>query len=100
MARATEGTTGPAVSKPARTTGGDRPARPRASQARRLPQVLDSNLQFLRDVRAELNRVSWPDRPTLIASSVVVIFVLAVTAAYLTACDLVLAKIFQHILTH
>ncbi|HXX40058.1 MAG TPA: preprotein translocase subunit SecE [bacterium] len=100
MARATEGTTGPAIGKPARTASGDRSARLRASQARRVPQVLDSAMRFLRDVRSELNRVSWPDRQMLIASSLVVVFVLVVTALYLAGCDFVFAKIFEQVLAH
>lgn len=99
MARATDGTTGPVIGKPARTAGGDRPAaRPKASQARRVPQVFDVAIRFLLDVRAELKRVSWPDRQTLIASSLVVVFVLIVTSLYLAGWDFVFAKIFEQIL--
>ncbi|HLJ61470.1 MAG TPA: preprotein translocase subunit SecE [bacterium] len=99
MARASDGTTGPAIGKPVRTASGDRAAtRPKASQARRVPQVFDVAIRFLLDVRAELKRVSWPDRQTLIASSVVVVFVLIVTALYLAGWDFVFAKIFEQIL--
>jgi len=100
MARATDGATGPAIGKPARAPGSDRPAsRPaRAAAARRFPRVVETAVQFLKDVRAEMKRVAWPDRQTVIASSLVVIFVLVVTALYLGGWDLLLAEIFRQIL--
>jgi preprotein translocase subunit SecE len=101
MARAPEGVTGPAVGKPGRIAPVvERPApRPlRVPQFRRAPRVLGTTVQFLKDVRAELNRVAWPDRKTVIASSMVVVFVLAVTALYLTAWDWVWAKLFEVLL--
>jgi len=52
----------------------------------------------LKDVRAELNRVAWPDRQMVIASSLVVVFVLVVTALYLAGWDLLLAEISKQIL--
>lgn len=120
MARATDGAgaTGPAFGKPARLTPAgllsrtrDNPAVPiraqpgkpavrqgRPAPARRVPPVVETSLQFLKDVRAEMNRVAWPDRQTVIASSLVVVFVLTVTALYLAGWDLVLAELFKQIL--
>ncbi len=101
MARAPEGVTGPAVGKPGRIAPvAERPAaRPlRVPSVRRVPRILGTTVQFLKDVQAELNRVAWPDRKTVIASSVVVVFVLVVTALYLTAWDWIWAKLFEVIL--
>lgn len=99
MPRGTDGATGPALSKPARAASSGAAARPAKSvQGRRLPSVVSDAVQFLRSVMAELNRVSWPDRQTVTASTVVVVFVLIVTALYLAGWDLVLAKLFQQIL--
>ena len=101
MARAPEGVTGPAVGKPGRIAPvAERPApRPlRVPQFRRVPRVLGTTVQFLKEVRAELNRVAWPDRKTVIASSMVVVFVLMVTALYLTAWDWIWAKLFEVLL--
>lgn len=95
MARATEGAPGSALGKPARVTVA-RPAK--AAPARWLPRWAEAAVQFLKDVRAEMNRVAWPDRQVVIASSLVVIFVLVVTALYMAAWDLVWAKLFQAIL--
>jgi preprotein translocase subunit SecE len=99
MARASNGVTRPAIGKAARAAAERSAVRQgRAPQARRLPQVLQNAEQFFRDVVAELNRVSWPDRQTLIASSLVVVFVLTVTSLYLGAADLIFAKLFERFL--
>jgi len=96
MARGSEGTTGPVPNRPARVqVAGPRPVR---VAPRKLPQPIEVSVQFLKDVRAEMNRVAWPDRQTLIASSVVVVFVLAVTALYLAGVDLVFAKLLEPII--
>jgi preprotein translocase subunit SecE len=63
-----------------------------------MPRPIEVAIQFLKDVRAEMNRVAWPDRQTVIASSVVVVFVLTVTALYLGGIDLVFAKLLEPIL--
>jgi preprotein translocase subunit SecE len=95
MARATEGAPGSALGKAARVAVA-KPAK--AAPARRIPRWVTAAVQFLKDVRAEMNRVAWPDRQVVIASSLVVIFVLVVTALYMAALDLVWAKLFQAIL--
>lgn len=97
MTRASNGATGSAIRKPARTATPERSAarQGRVPQAGPLVQAWKNAQQFLREVIAELNRVTWPDRQTLVASSLVVVFVLAVTALYLGACDFVFAKMFE-----
>ena len=52
---------------PDRSAAGQRTAEPRAS----LPQ-------FLREVRAEMRKVTWPGRPEIINYTLVVLFMLAV----------------------
>ncbi|HEV2283746.1 MAG TPA: preprotein translocase subunit SecE [bacterium] len=96
MARGSEGATG-SLGKPARVQAPERPRSVRAAP-RRLPRFIEVSIQFLKDVRAEMNRVSWPDRQTVIASSVVVVFVLTVTALFLGGVDLVFAKLLEPIL--
>lgn len=97
MARGTEGVPAGAVSgKPARAPERPRPVfRP---APRRMPQFVEVAIQFLKDVRGEMNRVSWPDQKMVIASSAVVVFVLVVTGLYLAGIDLVFAKLLQPIL--
>ncbi|HKV45826.1 MAG TPA: preprotein translocase subunit SecE [bacterium] len=110
MARATDGASGPALGKPARVPasgltspggerakGAEKPARSGRLPARRLPRVWTVALQFLNEVRAEMNRVAWPDRQTVIASTVVVVFVLVVTSLYLGLWDYLFATLFTSV---
>ncbi len=103
MAPAPDGVTGPVIGKPGRIAPtAERPAvKPaKAPQIRRVPHLLGVTVQFLKDVRAEMKRVTWPDRKTVFASSVVVVFVLIVTALYLTSWDFLWAKLFERLLGH
>jgi preprotein translocase subunit SecE len=59
--------------------------------------VWSAAVQFLGDVRGEMNRVAWPDRQTVIASTVVVVFVLTVTSIYLAGWDYIFAGLFSYL---
>ncbi len=73
--------------------------RPAARQvARRGPSPVERATRYLREVRAELNRVTWPSRQELIASTVVVLVVVTVMAAYLGAWDALFTWLFQRVL--
>lgn len=73
--------------------------RPAARAAgRRGASPVERATRYLREVRAELNRVTWPSRQELIASTVVVLVVVAVTAAYLGAWDALFTWLFQRVL--
>ena len=89
----------PAVpQKPDRLKPADRPTpRPARLQIGQLPRLWSAAVQFLGDVRAEMNRVSWPDRQTIIASTVVVVFVLTVTSLYLAGWDYIFAGLFSYL---
>jgi preprotein translocase SecE subunit len=119
MARASDGASGPAVGKAMRMAPGAAPGglapkgperaravEPRVSRAparwqpRRLPKLWNTAIQYLTDVRAEMNRVAWPDRQTVIASTVVVLFVLTVTALYLAGWDYLFAQLFNYLFSH
>jgi preprotein translocase subunit SecE len=54
--------------------------------------------EFVREVVAEFRKVTWPSRPELINSTVVVITVTVVVALFLGGVDIVLAKIVEAIL--
>ncbi|MBI4355751.1 MAG: preprotein translocase subunit SecE [Candidatus Omnitrophica bacterium] len=43
--------------------------------------------QFLRDVRAEMEQVSWPTRQELIDSTRVILVVTALLAVFIGVCD-------------
>lgn len=56
-----------------------------------VPQFAD----FLVAVEAEMNKVSWPSRPQLVRSSIVVIFVIFAMAVVLFGFDLVWQQLFS-----
>lgn len=77
----------------------DKTARPAVRPApRRGPTPTERAARYLREVRAELNRVTWPSRQELIASTVVVVVVVSVLAAYLGAWDALFTWLFQRVL--
>ncbi len=49
-------------------------------------------VKFLREVRAELKKVAWPDRKELVSSTVVVIVVVVITGAFIGAIDFVFSQ--------
>ena len=77
------------------------PARvaPRPTGPRRFP-IWEGGVRYLREVWAELKRVDWPNRTELVASTIVVVAVLAVMAAYLGAWDAFFTWLFTRVLVH
>ncbi|HTX53282.1 MAG TPA: preprotein translocase subunit SecE [Candidatus Baltobacteraceae bacterium] len=58
----------------------------------RLQTLWGSTLQFLKEVRVELKKVTWPGRNEVIGSTAVVIVASFVVAFFLGFVDLVLQK--------
>ena len=58
----------------------------------------DKALQFLTQAKAELKKVTWPTRKQTLASTGVVMVVVALMAVYLGIIDLILAKLVKSIL--
>jgi len=54
--------------------------------------------RYVREVWAELKRVDWPSRSELVASTIVVVAILALLAAYLGAWDAVFTWFFTRVL--
>ena len=54
--------------------------------------------EFFREVVAEFRRVTWPSRPELMNSTVVVIAVTVVIALFLGGVDILLARVVERIL--
>jgi len=57
-----------------------------------------SMVKFLRDVRLELSKVTWPTRNELLMSTVVVLVAVAIAGAYTGVLDWVFAQMMQLIL--
>ena len=58
----------------------------------RVQTLWGSTVQFLREVRVELKKVTWPGRNEIIGSTAVVIIASFVVAFFLGFVDLVLQK--------
>ena len=71
-----------------------RPAAPGAKG----PSIWDRLVRYTREVWAELKRVDWPSRTELVASTIVVVAVLAVLSAYLGAWDALFTWLFTQVL--
>jgi preprotein translocase subunit SecE len=74
-------------------TGQDRKARP-CSEAR-CTELFGRVVQYLRDVRSEMKRVVWPERPEVINSSIVVIVTLLFFAAFTFVVDAIVVQLLQ-----
>ena len=70
MAKATTADSAQKSDKPAKA------AKPGKAGASRQAELLRAHRQYFRDVRAEMKRVVWPNRPEVINSSVVVVITL------------------------
>jgi preprotein translocase subunit SecE len=55
-------------------------------------------VQFLRDVRSELRKVTFPSRAETLASTAVVIVVVFIVAIYLGIVDFILSLVFPYVL--
>ncbi|MDI6784622.1 MAG: preprotein translocase subunit SecE [bacterium] len=52
---------------------------------------------FLREVRAELKKVSWPDRKSVVGSTWVVAIAVIITLIYLYLLDIAFSAILTHL---
>ncbi|MBO4400330.1 MAG: preprotein translocase subunit SecE [Selenomonadaceae bacterium] len=55
-------------------------------------------MQFLREVRAELNKVSWPTKKELASYTGVVGITVVIVCALIWICDTAFARLFRIIL--
>ena len=60
--------------------------------------LIDKVLDYIRESRAELKKVTWPTKQQLWYSTIIVIVVTAVASAYLGLVDLILTGIFSKII--
>jgi preprotein translocase subunit SecE len=60
--------------------------------------VLQRAREFIREVLVEFRRVTWPNRPELINSTVVVVVVTVAVAFFLGGVDIGLARIVERLL--
>ncbi|EHL71464.1 preprotein translocase subunit SecE [Cloacibacillus evryensis] len=59
---------------------------------------MEKVLDYIRESRAELKKVTWPTKQQLWYSTIIVIVVSAIASAYLGLVDLILTGIFSKII--
>ncbi len=64
----------------------------------KLEELYATSLQYFRDVRSELRKVTFPTRKETLASTIVVLVAVGIISAYLGIIDFVLARILHGIL--
>ena len=88
---------GKAAKKPA--TASKRQAKAvRSAAAKKQPNFFDRSKQFLREVKVELKKVTWPTRQQTLGSTVVVIILVLLIAAFLGVVDTLLSSIVRGVL--
>jgi len=70
----------------------------RAPAQQRLKSERTKPLQFVREVRAELKKVSWPTRDEVRRYSIIVLIALIVFTAFVFGIDLLFERFFQFII--
>lgn len=60
--------------------------------------LMEKVLDYIRESRAELKKVTWPTKQQLWYSTIIVIVVSAIASAYLGLVDLILTGIFSKII--
>ena len=63
------------------------------------PNVVQKAVEFLKEVKVELKKVTWPTRKQTTGTTIVVIIFVFVVAAFLGLFDLGLSKLVQVVLT-
>ena len=88
-----------AVAAPETKPAKKRKADPGVSLKARTVGVVDTVRQFLREVRVELSKVTWPSRKDTIASTSIVLVIVILIGAFLGIVDLGLSKIMRLVLS-
>jgi len=54
---------------------------------------------FFKDVWVEMSKVAWPNKDELIGSTVIVLISLAILSLFIGACDILLSRVVNIIMT-
>jgi preprotein translocase subunit SecE len=73
------------------------PSSPSASK-KKTKNYIDVAMQFLREVKVELKKVTWPTRKQTIGSTAVVIVLVMIVALFLGTMDIGLSSLMQMVL--
>lgn len=64
----------------------------------KLTKVFQNIIKFIKEARAELKKVTWPNKKQLISSTIVVMITVALVAIFLGIIDLIFSRIVTIIL--
>jgi preprotein translocase subunit SecE len=70
----------------------------RSALAKKQPNFFERTKQFLREVKVELKKVTWPTRQQTIGSTVVVIILVLLIAAFLGVVDTLLSSLVRMVM--
>ena len=87
-----------AATSPAKTAQKRGDSRPAADAIPSDPNFIQKGMTFLREVRVELKKVTWPSRKQTAGSTVVVIVLVFILGAFLGLVDISLSKLVQIVL--
>ncbi|NLL62551.1 MAG: preprotein translocase subunit SecE [Candidatus Atribacteria bacterium] len=64
----------------------------------KIKQIFQKLVNFIKEARAELKKVTWPNRKELISSTIVVMVAVVLVAIYLGLIDLLFSRVVAIIL--
>jgi preprotein translocase subunit SecE len=64
----------------------------------KVKEVVQKIIQFIKEAKVELKKVTWPTPKQTLASTAVVIIIVFIVSIYLGIVDFVLAKLVKYIL--
>lgn len=70
----------------------------KATSVKQEKNIFDKSVQFLREVKVELKKVTWPTRKQTIGSTVVVIVVVMIISLFLGVVDMGLSSMIRAVL--
>ena len=70
----------------------------KAAEGKHKKNIVDKSMQFLREVKIELKKVTWPSRKQTIGSTVVVIILVMIISLFLGLVDIGLSSLIRVIL--
>jgi preprotein translocase subunit SecE len=68
-------------------------------KGRTMAATVQKIFQFLKEVRFELKRVTWPSRKETIAGTMVVLIIVLIVASYLGIVDFGLSELIKSVLS-
>ena len=93
------GASGFSASKPATAASVKKVASKDTPAESKAPNVFQKAIEFVRETKVELKKVTWPTRKQTTGTTIVVIIFVFVVAAFLGLFDLGLSKLVQVVLT-